>query len=481
MFCPRLLLAAGASGSGKTLITCGILQALKNRNLEVCSFKCGPDYIDPMFHSNVIHTKARNLDTFFTDAETTKYLFMKTAKEADISILEGVMGFYDGLGGISTKASAYDLANTMDAPVILIVNGKGMSVSIAAYIKGFLEYKSDHHIKGIILNQVSSMLYPEIKSLIEKELSIRVYGYVPKIEEYLIESRHLGLVLPDEVIDLKNKLNGLASILEETIDIDGLIALANKATELESSIVKLSDINHKQMDKKICCDEKKAEYPLRIAVARDSAFCFIYEDNLELLKQMGAEFVEFSPIKEKRLPSNIHGILLYGGYPELFAKELSQNTTMKQDIYNAIKGGMPCLAECGGFMYLHQEMEDMMGKPYSMVGILEGKCYKTEKLKRFGYVELEAKKQQMFGMDIGKIKGHEFHYFDSTCCGDTFEAKKPLRNRTWNCIYGTETLVAGFPHFYYYSNRNVPEKFLEKCMDYASGLKESEIALKENE
>lgn len=480
MFYPRLLLAAGASGSGKTLITCGILQALKNRNLEVSSFKCGPDYIDPMFHSNVIHTKARNLDTFFTDRETTTYLFTRAAKGADISILEGVMGFYDGLGGISTKASAYDLANTIDAPVVFIVNGKGMSVSLVAYIKGFLEYKSDHHIKGIILNQVSSTLYTEIKSFIEKELDIQVYGYVPKIEEYLIESRHLGLVLPDEVIGLKKKLNGLASILEETVDIDGLIELANKASELEVSIVKQFDISC-LIDKKICYDEKNRKkgfekdiekYPLRIAVARDSAFCFIYEDNLELLKQMGAELVEFSPMKEKRLPLNIHGILLYGGYPELFAKELSENKEMIQEIYTAIKSGMPCLAECGGFMYLHQEMEDMMGKSYSMVGIVEGKCYKTERLKRFGYIELEAKKQQMFGMDIGSIKGHEFHYFDSTSCGDAFEAKKPLRNRTWNCIYGTETLIAGFPHFYYYSNLKVPERFLDKCMDYASALRE---------
>ena len=192
----RILLAAGASGSGKTLITCGLLQALVNRGLKTASFKCGPDYIDPMFHSRVIGAKSRNLDTFFTDSETTKYLFCENAADCDISVMEGVMGFYDGVAGTTTKASAYDLASVTDTPVILIVNSRGMSVSLAAYVKGFMEYRKDSHIQGVIFNQMSPMLYPRMKELLEKELNIKVLGYVPKMDDCVIESRHLGLVLP---------------------------------------------------------------------------------------------------------------------------------------------------------------------------------------------------------------------------------------------------------------------------------------------
>ena len=178
---PRVLLAAGASGSGKTLITCGLLQALVNRNLKTASFKCGPDYIDPMFHSRVIGTKSRNLDTFFTDENRTRYLLAKNAADCEIAVMEGVMGYYDGVGGTTSRASAYDLAKTTDTPVILIVNSRGMSVSLAAYVKGFLEYKKDSHICGVIFNQMSPMLYPRMKQLLEEELSVKVLGYVTNV------------------------------------------------------------------------------------------------------------------------------------------------------------------------------------------------------------------------------------------------------------------------------------------------------------
>ena len=212
---PRILITAGASGSGKTLITCGILQALRERGMEVSSFKSGPDYIDPMFHSKVIKAKSANLDLFFTNPEVTRYLFTRTAKDTDISVMEGVMGFYDGLGGTSVTASTYELAVATDTPSVMVVNCRGMSISVLAQIKGFVEYKPDSHLKGVILNQMSPMLYPKIKAAIEEEIGIRVYGYVPKITDCLIESRHLGLVLPDEVKDLEAKLKNLASVLEK--------------------------------------------------------------------------------------------------------------------------------------------------------------------------------------------------------------------------------------------------------------------------
>ena len=456
---PRILLAAGASGSGKTLITCGLLQVLANRGIPTASFKCGPDYIDPMFHSRVIGTKSRNLDTFFTSPEITRYLLGKNARDCRIAVMEGVMGYYDGVGGTTSRASAYDLASVTDTPVILIVNSRGMSVSLAAYVKGFLEYKSDSRIRGVILNQMSPMLYPRMKALLEKELGIAVLGYVPKVEDCVIESRHLGLVMPDEIPKLKERLKKLAGILEETLDMEGILRLAESAPELDADGQPkgLSDFS---------CRKGKHAAPVRIGAARDEAFCFFYEDNFQLLKEMGAELVFFSPMHDKGLPENLDGLLLYGGYPELNGPVLEKNVSMRREIAEKIGGGMPCMAECGGFMYLHQEMEGMDGEIYRMAGVIPGRVFRTPRLARFGYVTLKQKKPVLGRENLGSIPAHEFHYFDSESCGEDFLAEKPQSSRSWNCIHGTETMLAGFPHLYYYGNPKIPEAFLNQCASY---------------
>ena len=450
---PRILLAAGSSGSGKTLITCGLLEALVERGLKTTSFKCGPDYIDPMFHSRVIGTKSRNLDTFFTGSEVTKYLLTRNARDCEIAVMEGVMGFYDGVAGTTTTASAYDLAKVTDTPVILIVNSRGMSVSLAAYVKGFLEYKKDSHIKGVIFNQMSPMLYPRMKKLLEEELGVAVLGYVPKVEDCGIESRHLGLVLPDEIPELKDRLHKLAGVLEETLDIDRILELAGEAPDLLDA-------------KPESVTDFRLSEPVRIGVAEDEAFCFFYADNFRLLGEMGAEIVPFSPMEDKQLPDDLDGLLLYGGYPELNGKKLEQNTTMKDMIREKLKAGMPCMAECGGFMYLHEEMEGMDGNFYQMAGVIPGKAYRTPKLSRFGYVTLTQKKPALGMEDFGEIPAHEFHYFDSENCGGDFHAAKPESKRGWDCIHGTDTMLAGFPHLYYYGNPEVPKAFLKKCLAY---------------
>lgn len=441
---PRIMIGATASGTGKTLITCGILQAFVNRKLKTASFKGGPDYIDPMFHSKIIGAKSRNLDTFFTNDETTKYLFGKTAKNADISVMEGVMGFYDGMSLTSTQASSYELAKITDTPVILIVNCHGMSLSILPMIKGFIEYRADSHIEGVILNQVSKCLYTSVKQQIETELQIKVFGYVPIVKDLMIESRHLGLITPDEVDGLHSKLDKLAELFEETINLDEILDLARNTSELSYQAPIIPKLTGKT----------------RIAVAKDEAFCFYYEDNLELLKEMGAQLIEFSPLHQNSLPKDIDGLLLGGGYPELFAEVLSENTSMRQSLKIAIEQGLPCMAECGGFMYLHHFMEDMNGNKYPMVGIIDGEVYRTNKLNRFGYITLTANKNQMITHNGGTIKGHEFHYFESTNCGDSFTAQKPSRKLQWNCIHGNQKLAAGFPHLYYYSNMDIPFQFL---------------------
>lgn len=457
---PRFLLSAGASGSGKTMITCGILAALKKRGKRVSSFKCGPDYIDPMFHSRVLKAKSRNLDTFFTDRETTRYLFAQGAEGTDISVMEGVMGYYDGLGGISTKASASDLADVTDTPVVLIVNTKGMSLSVAAYIKGFLEYEAHPHIKGVIFNQMSPMLYPRMKKVVEEQLNVRVYGYVPVLKDLTLDSRHLGLVLPEEVEDLEKKFSLLADTLEQTLDLDGLISLAEEAPEIENQCPENIENYLKSQE----AQEIRGKKPV-IAVAKDEAFCFIYEDNLKLLRELGAELVPFSPLHDKKLPEGTKGLLLYGGYPELYAKELEENAPMRQEIQDALNQGMPCLAECGGFMYLHETMEDLKGNAYQGTGNISGRAFYTGKLTRFGYVELSARKEGVLGAGKTPIRAHEFHYFDSTSCGGDFVAKKPGSSRNWNCIHGTGKSLWGFPHLYYHACPQVAEGFLKACLE----------------
>lgn len=456
MKAPRILLSAPASGSGKTLITCGILQALLNRNLKIAAFKCGPDYIDPMFHGRVLGIPSKNLDTFFTGEEMTRYLFCKEARQAEISVLEGVMGFYDGVAGKDTKASAYDLARVTGTPVILVVDTKGMSLSVAALLKGFSEYRKDSQVAGVILNRMSAGLYPRIKEQLEAELPIKVLGYVPYIEDCVIESRHLGLITPDEVSNLQEKLQELAKVMEKTLNFEEILALANQAEEIfcENPIL-----------------PRLPKGTVKIGVARDEAFCFYYRDNLELLEKMGAQLCFFSPLHEKHLPKGLEGMIFYGGYPELYAKELSANETMRAEIREALKY-RPFLAECGGFLYLQETLEDMEGKIWPMAGVLKGHGYRTKKLGRFGYLTLNLQRSQMLGGIGEQIRGHEFHYFDSTENGTDVLGSKPLTAQKWECMQGSARYLAGFPHLYYYSNPEMIFRFLKKCKE-ESDLSES--------
>lgn len=452
----RILLTAPSSGSGKTLITCGLLHALKNRGKKVISFKCGPDYIDPMFHSMILGTKSRNLDTFFADEDTVRYLFEKNSNGYDLAVLEGVMGYYDGLGGISTRSSAYEVAQVTDTPVILCVDGKGSSVSLVALIKGFLEYKGDSRIRGVILNRVSGMLYPRLKEIIESQLPVRVVGYVPYVPDCVLESRHLGLVTPDEITDLKERVEKLAEILEISIEWDVLDEIAGSNRTISER-----DMQENVLVRKVTGQDKPS---VTIGVARDEAFCFFYEDNLQLLQELGAKLLYFSPLHDKKLPEYVDGLMFHGGYPELYAEALSKNTEMLDSVREALQNGVPCMAECGGFMYLHEQMEDMNHRPWTMAGIIPGYVKKTERLGRFGYITLEGGK--VFGKDVGTFPAHEFHYFDSDCCGEDFLAKKPVGNRSWHCIHSTDTLFAGFPHLYFYGNPEIAQAFVGACIKY---------------
>ena len=438
---PRVVLAGTNSGCGKTTVSCAILQSLVNRGLKVGAFKCGPDYIDPMFHSRIIGAKSSNLDLHFFSENTLRFLLAKNAADRDVSIMEGVMGFYDGMGLTSTRASTYEVAKVTRSPVILVVNAKGASLSILATIQGFLNFYPENHIQGIILNQCTEMTYHVLKKDIEERFSIRSFGYLPKLADCALESRHLGLVTAAEITDLKEKLQILAQQAEKTIDLEGILALAKQALPVTYEQILLP------MGK-----------PVRIAVARDKAFCFYYEDSLEVLKEMGAELVTFSPLHDNTLPEKIHGLYLGGGYPELYAEKLSANLTMRQSIAEKLKRGTPCIAECGGFMYLTQAIGD-----FSMTGSLDGTCFNTGKLTRFGYVTLKAKQDNLLCRAGEKIAAHEFHHWDCTVSGNCFTATK-ANGRSWDCGIATENLYAGYPHFHFYSNLAFAENFYKACM-----------------
>lgn len=441
---PRILLAGTSSGCGKTTVTCALLQALVNRKLNVGAFKCGPDYIDPMFHSRIIGAKSGNLDLFFFGENTLCYLLQKNAAECDVAMIEGVMGYYDGLSLTTARSSTYEVAKATDSPVILVVNAKGASLSVLATIQGFLSFYPENNICGVILNQCSSMTYAALSRVIRERFAgaVQPMGYLPKLDACTLESRHLGLVTAAEVSDLKEKMQMLAEQAEKTLDVDGILRMAEQAAPLSCNPLAV----------------KRFADSIRIAVARDNAFCFRYEDSLELLREMGAELVEFSPLSDSGLPGDIHGLYLGGGYPELYAKELSANETMRQSIYAALSAGLPCIAECGGFMYLTQAIADC-----PMVAFLQGVCHDTGKLTRFGYVELTAKQNNLLCSAGDSIRGHEFHHWDCTCPGTDFTSVKPS-GKSWDCCVANEVLYAGYPHFHFYANPKFGENFYEACL-----------------
>lgn len=440
MSTPRVMIAAQSSGSGKTTVTCGILQALVNRGMRVSSFKCGPDYIDPMFHRKVIGADSTNVDPYFADDDLLRYLFTRNSEGSDIAVIEGVMGFYDGSSLDSSKDSSCDISLKLDAPVVLVVDSSGSSYSNIAILKGFTELERNN-IRGVIFNRMSKKVFDSLRHHVE-DMGIIPIGYIPRMKDVKLESRHLGLVMPEEISDIRGMLNMVAERFERTLDIDALIGLAGTAGPLAFDPPRIPQRDHR----------------VRVAVADDEAFCFMYHDNITLLESMGAEIVRFSPIRDDVMP-RADALILYGGYPEMHAKALSCNRSMIQSIRNNLSNGMPCLAECGGFMYLHERMEGSDGIMYDMCGVIEGETRRTDGLVRFGYVELQSPNLE------GTLKAHEFHHWDSDDNGDDWIATDVTGNR-YRCMHDDGRIVAGFPHLYYHSNPGFVDSFLEKASEF---------------
>ncbi|WRS26323.1 cobyrinate a,c-diamide synthase [Oscillospiraceae bacterium MB08-C2-2] len=443
---PRLLFTASASGTGKTTVTCGFLQALLGRGKKPVSFKCGPDYIDPMFHRRVLGVPGHNLDLFFTSEQVTLSLLAQGAAKGNIGVLEGAMGYYDGLSGGSDTASAWHMAQVTRTPSILVLEPGGMALSAAALVKGFATFRENSGLRGILLNRCEKSRFEALAPVLERETGLPVLGYLPRRAEFAFESRHLGLVTADEVADIRTRLERLAAQLEQSVDISALLDIAASAPPLE--------VDAPTIQPAVCGS------PV-IAVARDKAFCFYYAENLSLLEKLGARLAFFSPLGDTALPEGTAALYLGGGYPELYAKQLSENLLMRQAVANAVAAGMPTVAECGGFLYLQASLEDAENQSYPMAGALPGKGFPTGKLGRFGYIALTAKEDSLLLRQGETAPAHEFHYWDSDFCGGAFSAQKPVTGRQWSCGQVSESLYGGFPHLYFWGRPQMAERFVK--------------------
>lgn len=425
----QLVATAPQSGSGKTTAVCALLGAMAARGLTPCAFKAGPDYIDPMFHRAVLGVESHNLDLFFSTPETVRSLYARHAAGHGAAVVEGAMGYYDGLGGVSDTASAWHLADTLDLPALLVVRPKGASLTLAATLRGLLNFRTPHHIAGILLNDCTENLYKMLRPMLERETGLPVVGYLPFLPGAAIESRHLGLKTAAEIADLQARLKLLADAAQSSIDWPLLQRLFDRPAPAAAPPVAVPP-------------------RVRLAVARDAAFCFTYAETLEALQENGAELCFFSPLQDTALPPDIGGLYLPGGYPELYAAELAANAPMRAAIKAAVENGLPTAAECGGFLYLGQTLEDADGTPHLMAGVLPGQGVKTGRLVRFGYATLTAQADSMLFAAGEQFPAHEFHHWDSTQNGTALTAAK-ANGRQWACGFANAHLYAGFPHLYW--------------------------------
>lgn len=441
----RVIIAGVSSGCGKTSITCAVLSALKQKKRRVAAFKCGPDYIDPMFHEFVLGVPSGNLDPYFLDEQGLCRTLAQSP--AEITVLEGAMGFFDGIG-FSSRASSMTVAQATGTPVILVVDAKGMGCSVMAVVEGFARR---YPIAGVIFNRMAASLYPQAAEALQK-LGVCPVGYVPTLSGVSLPSRHLGLVTAGEIEDLRGRIDAFTEQVMQTVDLDALEQVAAGAAEL--------------MDKP--APKEQIGRRVRIGVAKDEAFCFLYEDNLRFLRERGAELVYFSPLSGKQLPDQLSGLILSGGYPELHAKALSENEGMRRQIRERIQAGLPCIAECGGFLYLLETLQGADGADYPMAGVIPGRAYETKRLKQFGYVELTAAEDQLLARKGDKLRAHEFHYWHCDEEGEAFEVQKASGKQAWKSGFGSKSLYAGFPHFYLEGNPKAGEYFMKACKEFGS-------------
>lgn len=445
----RVMLAGTSSDVGKTTVVLGIMRALRNRGLKVQGYKAGPDYIDTAFHTFATDVPSRNLDTWMMSEETIQMLIGKHHDNNDIAIMEGVMGMYDGANPKSFVGSSAHLAKMTNTPVVLVINGAGVAASAAAMVLGFKMLDPEVNVAGVIVNKVSGEgHYQLIKEAIEHHVKVPCIGYLTKNEEISLKSRHLGLIPSVEVNALNDKIETVASMIESTLDLDLLMKIGEQSQKYEHVY---SDTNKKS---------------IRLGVPFDQAFNFYYEDNLDLLESLGCEIIKFSPIRDHQLPKDLDGLYIGGGFPEVFAKELSENKSMLDDFKKHIEGGLPTYAECGGLMYLTSSIKNLEGEMYKMVGIFDHPSKMTKRLQRFGYVHVTLNESLPIGPIGLTVKAHEFHRsvvetHEST--DHCYDVKKERNGIEWQGGFYKYNCVAAYPHIHFYSNLDVAHHFIDAC------------------
>lgn len=448
----RIVIAGTGSGAGKTTVTIGLMAALKRNGHTVQGFKCGPDYIDPTYHTAVTGRASRNLDSFMLSHDIVREIFVRGSAGADISIIEGVMGMYDGKEATSDKGSTAEISILIESPVILVVNCQSMARSAAAIVKGFQLLNPQARIVGVIANKLGSDgHFKIIKAAIEQECGIPVVGYLKRENELEIPERHLGLVPSVERGELTPLFDKLADLIAESVDLELVWELA-KAKPL-------------QAEPKLFAP-KEATAAVTIAVAKDPAFHFYYPENLELLEAYGAKLAFFSPLAGEGVPAHADGLYIGGGFPEEFAAQLSQSEEVLRSVRDAIEKGLPTLAECGGYMFLTEAIVTTDGERYPMVGLIPGQVTMQKKLAALGYREVRGKEGNFLIGTEEQAKGHEFHYSTYRAEAELPHAyeTKGLRG-TKPEGYAEGNLVAGYTHLHFGSNPELVKRWLNRCVE----------------
>jgi cobyrinic acid a,c-diamide synthase len=435
-----LLIGGTHSGVGKTSVTLGLIGALRHRGLAVQPFKVGPDFIDPLHHTHASGRASRNLDGWMLDAETNWRRFASATADADVAVVEGVMGVFDGSEGKSERGSSAEMAKLLGLPVVLVVDASAMARSAAALIHGFASFDPELRVVGVVLNNLGSDRHA---GMIREALTgeVAVLGAIPRVADLMVPERHLGLHLPHEA--RQGYVEKLASLVEAHVDIDGLL----EAGRIERALPRAST----------------APSPApraRVGVARDEAFCFYYAENLELLEQAGAELVEFSPLGDP-LPGDLDGLYLGGGYPELHAADLAANIRAREAIRDFCERGGPTYAECGGLMYLGETLQ-LDGSTYELCGALPLSTRMPARLS-IGYVEVSTR-GGLFG--AGRTaRGHLFHHSEITGepAVERSYAVRPAHGDSLEEGYCSRNVLASYIHLHFSSAPELPTAFVERC------------------
>ena len=456
-----IIIAAPHSGSGKTTITLGIMEFMKRRGLAVAPFKVGPDFIDPGYHRLVTGRTSINLDGWMCGEEFVWETFALHSEHADIAVIEGVMGLFDGIGGSVDEGSTAQIAKLTGSPVILVLDAKGIARSASALVKGFAEFDPAVNLAGVIFNNVASDNHARIlREAVEDDLpSVKVLGCVPHDERLHIPSRHLGLLTADENQRPQEFLDHLVEVIRVSVDMGLVWAVATQRGTPEA----------RTRGEKKCPVQ---EWAARIAVARDAAFCFVYEDNLRLLRAAGAELAEFSPLLDESLPDDISGIYLPGGYPEIFADSLAANVSMKAAVRSAVEAGMPVYAECGGFIYLTQGVIDEDNNPVSLhefAGVFPVSTRMLPRRKALGYRDIETMSDSIIGPQGTVARGHEFHYSEMEEMPTDVERIYQVRKNTADLGlegFRYKNCLASYIHLHFGSCPGLAAAFVASCRKF---------------